>query len=485
MSYMDKSIEELHELLKNNKVTSEELIKESLIKSHEVEEKYNAFVTIIDDAKPEKITDNLLSGIPYGVKDNYSTKGILSTGSSNTLKDYIPFFDATAIEKLNKSGAVKVNKTAMDEFGMGGTGTTAHTGIIRNPWDPKRMCAGSSSGSAAAVASGVYPYALGSDTGDSIRKPAAYCGIVGYKPTYGMISRYGLFAFASSLDHCGVLTRSVKDAAIVVDNMKGIDKNDMTTWDSSNINLYKSCTGEVKGKKLCYIKEIVDKNRYKNASEELLEHLDNYYKTIEKVKELGIQVDEVSVDEKLLNALASVYVVISCAEATSNMSNLTGIIFGPRGEGDNYIDMIKDHRTKGFSPLIKRRFVIGSYVLQKENQEKYFKNAQRVRRLLVDKWKEIFKDYDGVILPVGTGPAKLLEGSKDILDENTQVLEEHLQIGNFGGFPSITIPNGFVNDLPVGINITGNCYDDENILNIAYAIESTMNYKGQIAKEVK
>lgn len=485
MSYMDKSIEELHELLKNNKVTSEELIKESLIKSHEVEEKYNAFVTIIDDAKPEKITDNLLSGIPYGVKDNYSTKGILSTGSSNTLKDYIPFFDATAIEKLNKSGAVKVNKTAMDEFGMGGTGTTAHTGIIRNPWDPKRMCAGSSSGSAAAVASGVYPYALGSDTGDSIRKPAAYCGIVGYKPTYGMISRYGLFAFASSLDHCGVLTRSVKDAAIVVDNMKGIDKNDMTTWDSSNINLYKSCTGEVKGKKLCYIKEIVDKNRYKNASEELLEHLDNYYKTIEKVKELGIQVDEVSVDEKLLNALASVYVVISCAEATSNMSNLTGIIFGPRGEGNNYIDMIKDHRTKGFSPLIKRRFVIGSYVLQKENQEKYFKNAQRVRRLLVDKWKEIFKDYDGVILPVGTGPAKLLEASKDILDENTQVLEEHLQIGNFGGFPSITIPNGFVNDLPVGINITGNCYDDENILNIAYAIESTMNYKGQIAKEVK
>ena len=485
MSYMDKSIEELHELLKNNKVTSEELIKESLIKSHEVEEKYNAFVTIIDDAKPEKITDNLLSGIPYGVKDNYSTKGILSTGSSNTLKDYIPFFDATAIEKLNKSGAVKVNKTAMDEFGMGGTGTTAHTGIIRNPWDPKRMCAGSSSGSAAAVASGVYPYALGSDTGDSIRKPAAYCGIVGYKPTYGMISRYGLFAFASSLDHCGVLTRSVKDAAIVVDNMKGIDKNDMTTWDSSNINLYKSCTGEVKGKKLCYIKEIVDKNRYKNASEELLEHLDNYYKTIEKVKELGIQVDEVSVDEKLLNALASVYVVISCAEATSNMSNLTGIIFGPRGEGNNYIDMIKDHRTKGFSPLIKRRFVIGSYVLQKENQEKYFKNAQRVRRLLVDKWKEIFKDCDGVILPVGTGPAKLLEGSKNILDENTQVLEEHLQIGNFGGFPSITIPNGFVNDLPVGINITGNCYDDENILNIAYAIESTMNYKGQIAKEVK
>ena len=484
MKYMNKSITELHDMLKKGEVTSDELVKESLELSHKVEDKYNAFVTILDDAKGGEVTDNLLSGIPYGVKDNYSTKDILSTGSSNTLKDYVPFFNATAVEHLNAAGAIKVNKTAMDEFGMGGTGTTCHTGTVLNPWDPTRMCAGSSAGSACAVAAGVYPYALGSDTGDSIRKPAAYCGIVGYKPTYGMISRYGLFAFASSLDHCGVLTRNVKDAAIVVDTMKGIDPNDMTSWDSSNINLTSSLTGKVKGKKLCYIKEIVDKDRYKNASKELLEHLDNFYKTLDILRGLGVEIDEVSVDEKLLNAQPSVYVVISCAEATSNMSNLTGIIFGPRGEGDNYIDMMKDHRTKGFSPLIKRRFVIGSYVLQKENQERYFKNAQRVRRLLVDRWKEIFKDYDAVILPVGSGPAKKLEGSKDILDNNTAILEEHLQIGNFGGFPSITIPDGFVDNLPVGINITGNCYDDANVLNIAYALEQAMNYHDQIAKEV-
>ena len=485
MKYMNKSIEELHELLINNQVTSDELVKESLELSHEIQDKCNAFVTILDDAKGSEVTDNLLSGIPYGVKDNYSTKGILSTGSSNTLQDYIPFFNATAVEHLNAASAIKVNKTALDEFGMGGTGTTCHTGPVKNPWDTTRMCAGSSSGSAAAVAAGVYPYALGSDTGDSIRKPAAYCGIVGYKPTYGMISRYGLFAFASSLDHCGVLTRSVKDAAIVVDTMKGLDPNDMTTWDSSNIHLHQACTGEITGKKLCYIKEIVDKNRYLNASDELKAHLDNFYETLEKLKSLGVTVEEVSIREDILKALPSVYVVISCAEATSNMSNLTGIIFGPRGEGNNYIDMMKDHRTKGFSPLIKRRFVIGSYVLQKENQEKYFKNAQRVRRLLVDAWKELYKKYDAVILPVGSGPAKHLDGSKDILDENTALLEEHLQVGNFGGFPSITIPNGFINGLPVGINITGNCYDDENVLNIAYALESTMDYKGQIAKEVK
>ena len=485
MKYMNKTIEELHELLVKGEVTSDELVKESLELSHKVQEECNAFVTIMDDTKGGEVTDNLLSGIPYGIKDNYSLKGVLSTGSSNTLKDYVPFFTATAVENLQKAGAVAVNKTAMDEFGMGGTGTTAHTGIQKNPWDHTRMCAGSSSGSAAAVAAGVYPYALGSDTGDSIRKPAAYCGIVGYKPTYGMISRYGLFAFASSLDHCGCLTRSVRDAAIVVDAIKGIDVNDMTSWDSSKINLLESCTGDVKGKKVCYIKEICDRDRYKNSSEETKEHIENFYKTIDKLKELGVEVEEVSVDEALLKAQASVYVVISCAEATSNMSNLTGIIFGPRGEGDNYIDMMKDHRTKGFSPLIKRRFVIGSYVLQKENQERYLKNAQRVRRLLVDRWKEIFKDYDAVILPVGSGPAKHLDGSLDIVDDNASYLEEHLQIGNFGGFPSITIPNGFINGLPVGINITGNCYDDANVLNIAYALESTMEYKGQIAKEVK
>jgi aspartyl-tRNA(Asn)/glutamyl-tRNA(Gln) amidotransferase subunit A len=163
------------------------------------------------------------------------------------------------------------------------------------------------------------------------------------------------------------------------------------------------------------------------------------------------------------------------------MSNLTGIIFGPRAEGDNYIDMMKNYRTKGFSPLIKRRFVIGSYVLQSQNQERYFRNAQRVRRLVVDAWKELYKKYDAVILPVGSGPAKKLDGSKDILTKETRVLEEHLQIGNFGGFPSITIPNGFIDNMPVGVNITGNCYDDENVLNIAYALESKMNYKGQIA----
>lgn len=484
---MNKTIEELHTLLKNGNVTSESLVQESIKKSHEINKICNAFVTIMDDAKESVMTDSYLSGIPYGIKDNYSTEGILSTGSSNTLKDYVPFFTATAVENLTKQGAIAVNKTAMDEFGMGCTGMTCHTGTVRNPWDLTKICGGSSSGSAAAVAAGVYPYALGSDTGDSIRKPAAFCGIVGYKPTYGMISRYGLFPYASSLDHCGCLTRSVKDAAIVVDAMKGLDKNDLTSWDSSNIHLYESIDGNVSNKKLFYIKEIVNIENYPNATDELKEHLNNFNKTLELLRNKGVEIDEVSVNNTLLNALPSVYECISRAEATSNMSNLTGISFGPRGNGDNVVEMMKDHRTKGFSSLIKRRFVVGSFVLQKENQEKYFVNAQRVRRLIVDKMNELFETYDGLIMPVSTGPAPSIAVSKDGLNtDNTVLLEEHLQIGNFGGYPSITIPNGFINNLPVGINITGKCYDDANVLNMAYALECEMPYKNQVAnvKEV-
>ena len=477
---MNYGIIKLHEMLKNNETTVEELVNDSLKKAHELQEKCNAFVTIMDDTKVE-VNDNLLSGIPYGIKDNYSTKGILSTGSSNTLKDYVPFFDATAVANLKKNGAVGIAKTALDEFGMGGTGLTAHTGIIKNPWDTTRICGGSSAGSACSVAYGVYPYALGSDTGDSIRKPAGYCGIVGYKPTYGMISRFGLFPFASSLDTCGVLTRSVEDAAIVVDGMKGIDENDQTSWNSSNINLYNDLSKDVKGKKLFYIKEITDISNYPHASNELKAHLENYQKALEKLRNIGVTVEEVSIDKTLLSVIPGVYVCISCAEATSNMSNLTGISFGPRGNGENVMDMIKDYRTRGFSPLIKRRFVIGSYVLQKENQERYFLNACRVRRLIVDKFKSLFKEYDGFILPVGSGVAPLIEGlNEKVDDDELAILENHLQMGNFGGFPSITIPNGFINGLPVGINITGNCYDDQTVLNLAYALEDLMDYKNMV-----
>ena len=474
-------LEELHNKLINNEITSDELVKKSLDESKCVQDTLNSFVTICENAKGNEVTDNILSGIPYVAKDNLSTKDVLSTASSNTLKDYIPYFDATVIKRLKKCGAVLVGKSAMDELGMGGTGTTAHTGVVRNPWDKTRITAGSSAGSAAIVASGVVPFALGSDTGDSVRKPAAYCGIVGYKPTYGAISRFGLFPFASSLDHVGVLTRNVRDAAIVVDNVLGIDENDMTSIDLEP-NLTNNLDNDIKGKKIFYIKNLLDSL---NETEETKKILKKFDETINHLEKLGCTVSGIDIDLKLLKAIFPTYISISCAEATSNDSNLTGIIFGPRGEGDNYIDMIKNHRTKGFSSLIKRRFVIGSFVLQKENQEKYFLNAKRVRRLISNKMNELFKDYDAMIMPASSKIAPKIELANELITGNEQILENLMAIGNFGGYPSITIPNGFVNKMPIGVNITGNIMCDKDVLNIANKLESTYDYKNQIAREVK
>ena len=222
-----------------------------------------------------------------------------------------------------------------------------------------------------------------------------------------------------------------------------------------------------------------------NPSDELKRHLENFKEKLKLLDKLGVSVEGVSIDEALLNALPSTYVVISCAEATSNMSNLTGISFGPRGKGQTPEEVIKDHRTKGFSPLIKRRFVIGSFVLQSENQDKYFLNAKRVRRLITNKMNELFESYDAMIAPVGTGVAKYLDNDKNMLNEDSSVLEELLQIGNFGGYPSITIPDGFIDNLPVGLNITGMVKNDELVLSLAYHLEGLMDYKNQLAGEVK
>ena len=257
MSCVKKTVEELIVDLKNNKVTSDELVKESLKLANEYQGEYNSFVTICEDAKQEiSNTSSYLNGIPCAIKDNISTKGILTTASSNILKNYIPFYDATVVEKLKNAGCINIGKTVLDELAMGGSGTTGHTGAVKNPWDKSRLIGGSSAGSASCVAAGIVPFAIGSDTGDSIRKPAAYGGIVGYKPTYGLVSRFGLFPFACSMDHVGCFTRSVKDVTYVLDCIKGHDNRDMTSLKDRNISFVDELTNDVKGKKVFYIKEI-------------------------------------------------------------------------------------------------------------------------------------------------------------------------------------------------------------------------------------
>ncbi|MCI8575438.1 MAG: Asp-tRNA(Asn)/Glu-tRNA(Gln) amidotransferase subunit GatA, partial [Bacilli bacterium] len=407
----------------SGKITSDDLFQVTMENVHKNQEKCNSFVTILD---PVKANEGVLKNIPYALKDNISTKGILTTGSSNTLKDYVPVYDATIYEKLKSAGAVCVGKTVMDEFGLGGTGTTGHTGVVHNPFDASRQAGGSSAGSAACVADGVVPFAIGTDTGDSIRKPAAFCGIVGYKPTYGLISRYGMFPFASSLDHVGVFAKTVYDTAMVVDVIKGRDTRDMTSFDSSNMSLVDALEKNTSTKKkLFYIKELMDLSNYENPSDKLKETIKLFEELKQKAQDNSIEIYEESFDKDLLEAIPSVYICISCAEATSNLSNLTGIIFGTHEEGKTVFDMMRNHRTHGFSPLIKRRLVIGSYVLQKENQEKYFVNAQRVRRLIVERMNELFDKYDALILPCSEGGAKSLDTNQDKVSEDMLALENH------------------------------------------------------------
>lgn len=474
------SIIKIHEELLNNETSVNILKEEALKKAHETNLKYNTFVTICDNVNISDSLNNTLSGIPYAAKDLFSTKGILTTGCSNALKDYIPFFDATIISRLKEKGAVLIGKNVCDEFGMGGTCTTGHTGIVHNPWEVNHIAGGSSGGSAASVALGIVPFALGTDTGDSVRKPAAFCGVVGYKPTYGVISRYGILPFASSLDHVGIFTRSVMDAAIVTDCVKGPDGKDMTALPQM-ADFTPQLNGIVSGKKLFYIKELCDINEYDNPSSSLIQTLNKFKETIEICKSLGITIYEESIDKTLLKAIYPTYMIISCAEATSNLSMYTGIIYGHRGSSNNVFEMMKDYRTKGFSPLIKRRLVIGSYVLQKENQERYYLNACRVRHLIIDEMNNKFKNYDGLILPASGEEAPLIKDALEVIDEQRTILENHLAIGNLGGYPSITIPNGFVNNMPIGINITGNIQDDANILNIALALENGLGFKEQVS----
>lgn len=478
--YREKTIKELKEDLKEGKITADDLYGKSLRLAHYFQDDYNSFVTILDDTKVKE-RETLIGGIPYALKDNFSTTGILTTGSSNILKDYVPVYDATVYKKLKRAGATLVGKTVLDELAMGGTGTTGATGIVKNPWDKERMIGGSSAGSAAAVALGIVPFSIGSDTGDSVRKPAAFGGLVGFKPTYGRISRYGMFAFASSLDHVAMFTKTVEDAAIVTDILKGQDPLDMTTLKDDGKKYSELVTEEPKGKKLFYIKEICDKELYKD-SKEVTEVLTKFHELLDKCRQEGFTIEEVSIDKDLLNAIYPTYMCISCAEATSNNANLTGIQFGPRGEGDSIEEIIFDARTKGFSELIKRRFVLGSFILQKENQDKLFLNAQRVRRLLVEKITELFKKYDGMILPASGGIAPKFTDSSEKLSDRYLLLENHLAIGNFGGFPSITIPYGMVEDMPIGLNITGRIKEDDEVLKLAYQVEKLTGYKGIYSK---
>lgn len=448
---------------------AEERILEAVSLAQKSQKDLNAVVTFVDPseqiAELEHHKKGLLAGIPIVLKDNVSTKGIRTTASSKILENYVPIYDATIVKKQKEAGAVVIAKSSMDELAMGGTNLTAATGPVRNPHNLDCMAGGSSGGSAALVAAGVVPMAIGSDTGDSIRKPASFCGVVGFKPTYGRISRYGVIPYSSSLDHVGTFTRSVKDAAISLEALAGRDDFDMTSSSLPVEHYLDAVKGDVAGKKIAVLKNVMD--AIDNEAT-----LQCFRDVLQGLRDKGAIVEEVSLNDELLKALLPAYYLIANCEATANHSNLDGIRFGNRKDADSSEEIMIKTRTEGFGPLIRKRFVIGSYGLFVENQEKLFRQAQRVRRLIVEDVNRVLKEYDVFVAPASaTGAPKLDDAARDQLSDAYLIAENHMILGNFTGYPSITVPMGLSDGMPVGINLTGRAFEEGELLNIAQAVE--------------
>lgn len=480
--YRGLSIEELHELLVSKKVTPLEITKEALELAKK--DTNNAFEYIMEEEAiqiaselKEPEVNNPLWGIPFVIKDNMSTKDVPTTASSNILRGYVPVFDATVVAKLKEAHAVPIGKATLDELAMGGTGTTGHLGLTYNPYDRKhtRLIGGSSCGSAAVTADGIVPFALGSDTGDSTRKPASYGGLVGLKPTWGRISRYGLFPFAPSLDTVGIFTRSVKDCAYVLNATAGKDAKDATSSVNKVDDYVKDIESFDKKRKIAIIQEIFDAIKDEDLKKAFLDN-------VQKLKDNGFTVDFVHMPVDMLSTIFATYFVISCAEATSNNANLDGIKFGPLSKGDTYEEVMKDARTKGFGELIKRRFIIGSFALMKENKDELFIRAQRNRRAIVAKLNEIYKDYDFIYALAAPTIAPRFGEASDRLSNEYLIADNHLVLGNFAGLPSLTLPLGLKDGMPFGVNVMGKAFDEVGVFQLSYEIEKITGLKNLCAK---
>ena len=484
MNYLSKSLKELHELIVKGEVTPLELVKEAIDKAKL--DKNNAFEYIAEKEVLEKVSkldknkiDSIFYGIPVVIKDNFSTKDIPSTASSNILNGYVPIFSSEVVLRLEEAGAIVIGKTTLDELAMGGSGTTGHKGTTFNPWDMshKRMIGGSSCGSAAAVSAGIVPFAIGSDTGDSVRKPASYSALVGFKPTWGRISRFGLFPFAASLDHVAYFARNVFDSAISLNVLAGRDDKDASSSFIEVEDYTKELNSPVKGKRVAVINQIISSIKSKQV-------VKDFTKSVEGLKKLGVEIDYIDMDINLLKAILPTYIIISSAEATSNNANLDGIKYGNRKDGETYEEVMTNTRTEGFSELIKRRFVIGSFSLLRENTDVLFLRAQKCRRLIVDAFNKVFEKYDAIYCPASPTIAPLFENDvdRDLLSDEYLIADNYLPFGNMGGFPSITLPLGFENGMPFGGNLTGRPFEESKLLNLASKLEEATGLKDLVAE---
>ena len=481
------TVHELQEKLKNKEITLKDVAQAYKDRIKDKEKDVQAFLSINDNiiADTEKIQEKIengnvkgeFAGIPIGIKDNLCVKGTKTTCASKMLENFIAPYDATTIENLKKENIVSLGKLNMDEFAMGSSTENSYFKVTKNPWNLNKVPGGSSGGSAAAVAADLVPWALGSDTGGSIREPSSFCGVVGLKPTYGLVSRYGLVAFASSLDQIGPITKDVRDNAMLLNLIAGHDPKDTTSVDIPKVDYTKALKTDVKGIKIGVPKEFFGEGINEEVKQKLQE-------AIEKYKELGAEVEEISLDVAKY-ALATYY-IIACAEASSNLGRFDGIRYGYRAKDcKNLKDIYKKSRSEGFGPEVKRRIILGTYVLSSGYYDAYYKKAQQVRTLVSNQFNEAFKKYDIILTPVSPTVAF------DIGSKTSNPLEMYLAdictvSINIAGVPAMSIPCGVDKEgMPIGMQLIGNKFNEEKIYNVAYAYEQATKFRDTYRAEFK
>ena len=488
MNIIDLTVHELLEKLDKKELSSADIVKAYSENADKVEKDVQAFVTPLYEKALEeaKLSDskradgkNLseFDGIPIGIKDNICTKGIKTTCSSKMLENFVAPYNATVMEKLNEKGLINLGKLNMDEFAMGGSTENSAIHLTRNPWDLSRVPGGSSGGSAAAVAANEVPWALGSDTGGSIRQPASFCGVVGLKPTYGLVSRYGLVAFASSLDQIGPITKDVEDSAILLNLITGHDEHDSTSSSREKIDYTKALKKDVKGMKIGVPKEFFGEGIDSEVKEKL-------EKAIEKYKEMGAEVEEFSLNVAEYSLAA--YYIIACAEASSNLGRFDGIRYGYRSEKYSSLEeLFVNSRTEGFGDEVKRRIILGTYVLSSGYYDAYYKKAQQVRTLVTAEFEKAFAKYDVILTPTAPNVAfKIASKSKNPLE---MYLADICTVSiNIAGLPGISIPVDVNSEgMPIGMQLIGNRFQEEKILNAAYAFEQEVKFRENHKPEFK
>ena len=486
MNLHEKTLSELSADLKNKSVSSVELTQHFLDRIARYDKQLNSFVTVASDhalaqakAADEKIASGQagpLTGLPIAQKDIFCTNGIKTSCGSKMLDNFIAPYDATVVDKFNQAGVVMLGKLNMDEFAMGSSNETSFYGAVKNPWDTNCVPGGSSGGSASSVAARLTPAATGTDTGGSIRQPASLCGITGLKPTYGRVSRYGMIAFASSLDQAGPIAQTAEDAALMLNTMAGFDAKDSTSLNKAVPDYTEGLSKDIKGLKIGLPREYFGEG----LDAEVGDVINN---AIEQYKKLGAEIVEISLPNSGLSVPA--YYVVAPAECSSNLSRFDGVRFGYRCENPKDLeDLYKRSRGEGFGQEVKRRIMIGTYALSAGYYDAYYLKAQKVRRLISDDFKQAFNKVDVIMGP--TSPSVAFKVGERSDDPISMYLSDIYTIStNLAGLPGMSVPAGFAHNLPVGLQIIGNYFDEARLLNVAHQYQLATDWHKQMPADFK